>query len=126
VEMLIGEIGALGSSPLIDLDMLVMLGGRERNLEEYKALFTSAGFGFSRATPTSNHALPPQDKADVEVRPRRCVATRPAAEDDHGQDVGVTRGAGDHPIQGWARTGVHVSMICAVARRPNLTVGERS
>jgi O-methyltransferase domain len=58
VEMLIGEIGAPGSSPLIDLDMLVMLGGRERNLEEYKALFTSAGFAFSRATPTSTPRVP--------------------------------------------------------------------
>jgi O-methyltransferase domain len=58
VEMLIGEIGAPGSSPLIDLDILVMLGGRERNLEEYKALFTSAGFGFSRATPTSTPRVP--------------------------------------------------------------------
>ena len=53
VEMLIGEIGTPGFSPLIDLDMLVMLGGRERNLEEYKALFTAAGFRFSSATPTS-------------------------------------------------------------------------
>ena len=53
VEMLIGEIGTTGFSPLIDLDMLVMLGGRERNLEEYKALITAAGFRFSHATPTS-------------------------------------------------------------------------
>jgi hypothetical protein len=32
--------------------MLVMLGSRERNLDEYKALFTAAGFLFSSATPT--------------------------------------------------------------------------
>jgi hypothetical protein len=34
-------------------DMLVMLGGRERNLEEYKALFSAAGLRFSSVTPTS-------------------------------------------------------------------------
>ena len=53
VEQLIDEIGTPGFAPLLDLDMLVMLGGRERNLDEFKALFTAAGFRFSSATPTS-------------------------------------------------------------------------
>lgn len=53
IEMLIGEIGTPGSAAMMDMDMLVMLGGRERNLEEYKALFTAAGFRFSNTTPSS-------------------------------------------------------------------------
>jgi O-methyltransferase domain/Dimerisation domain len=53
VEMLIGEIGTPGFAPLIDLDMLVLLGGRERHLEEYEALFAAAGFRFASAFPTS-------------------------------------------------------------------------
>lgn len=53
VESLIDEIGTPGFAPILDMTMLVELGGRERNLEEYKALFTAAGFRFSSATPTS-------------------------------------------------------------------------
>jgi hypothetical protein len=53
VESLIGQIGAPDSASMLDMTMLVVLGGRERNLEEYKALFTEAGFRFSGATPTS-------------------------------------------------------------------------
>jgi ubiquinone/menaquinone biosynthesis C-methylase UbiE len=52
-ESLIDEIGTPGFAPMIDMNMLVMLGGRERNLEEYKALFTAADFRFSSITPTS-------------------------------------------------------------------------
>jgi hypothetical protein len=53
VESLIGQIGAPDSASMLDMTMLVVLGGRERNLEEYTALFTAAGFRFSNATPTS-------------------------------------------------------------------------
>jgi len=52
-EMLIGEIGTPGVGPMMDLNMMVVLGGRERDLEEYKALLTAAGFRFSSATPTA-------------------------------------------------------------------------
>ena len=32
-------------TPLMDLNMLVMLTGRERTLEEYQGLFSDSGFG---------------------------------------------------------------------------------
>jgi hypothetical protein len=53
VEQLIDEIGKPGFSPPLDLNMLVMLGGRERNLEEFKVLFTASGFRFAKFTATS-------------------------------------------------------------------------
>ena len=52
-ESLIDEIGQPGSAAMMDINMLVMLGGRERNLEEYKTLLAAAGFRFSCTTPTS-------------------------------------------------------------------------
>jgi hypothetical protein len=53
VELLMGEVGVAGFGPMVDLTMLVTLGGRERTLDEYKALLSTAGFRFSRITPTS-------------------------------------------------------------------------
>ena len=53
VEMLLDEIGTPSFAPLMDLNMLVLLGGRERNLEEFKALFAAGGFRFSRSISTS-------------------------------------------------------------------------
>jgi hypothetical protein len=53
VEQLIDAIGRPGFTPLLDLNMLVTLGGRERNLDEFKALFAAAGFRLASATPTS-------------------------------------------------------------------------
>ncbi|WP_216847015.1 methyltransferase [Granulicella sp. L60] len=53
VDMLVDEIGARGIAPIIDLTMLVLLGGRQRSLDEYKVLFSAAGFRFVRATPTT-------------------------------------------------------------------------
>ena len=55
VEMLLDEIGTPGFAPLMDLNMLVILGGRERNLEEYKALFAAAGFRFSSIHQLRHH-----------------------------------------------------------------------
>jgi hypothetical protein len=52
VEMLVPE--AVSPSPvhLMDLDMLVMLGGRERTADELAALFGAAGLRFGRVVPT--------------------------------------------------------------------------
>jgi O-methyltransferase domain/Dimerisation domain len=52
-ETLIGEIGTPGLVPLIDLTMMVLLGGKERSLEEFQALFNAAGFRFTTIKPTS-------------------------------------------------------------------------
>lgn len=43
IDYLVGELGAPGPAPLMDLNMLVMTGGRERDLAEFDALFQSAG-----------------------------------------------------------------------------------
>jgi hypothetical protein len=37
---------------LIDLEMLMMPGGRERSESEFRALFNSAGFELTRVIPT--------------------------------------------------------------------------
>ena len=44
-ELVLGEVGATELAPLMDLNMLVMLTGRERSLGEYNDLLTQAGFG---------------------------------------------------------------------------------
>jgi O-methyltransferase domain len=51
VEMLLGELGEPGLAPLMDLNMMVMLTGRERTLAEYSALLKDAGLRFSNSTP---------------------------------------------------------------------------
>lgn len=43
IDYLVGELGSPGPAPLMDLNMLVMTGGRERDLAEFDALFESAG-----------------------------------------------------------------------------------
>jgi hypothetical protein len=53
VEILVGELGDTGYEPLIDLTMMVVLGGRERSLEEFRGLFSRAGFALRVAKPTS-------------------------------------------------------------------------
>jgi len=45
IELVLGEIGEAGLAPMMDMNMLVMLPGRERTLEEYSGLLASAGFG---------------------------------------------------------------------------------
>jgi len=51
IEMLLGEMGEPGIAPLNDLNMMVMLTGRERTLSEYRALLKQAGLRFSKSTP---------------------------------------------------------------------------
>ena len=51
IEMLLGEIGEPGLAPLTDLNMMVMLTGRERTLAEYCGLLKDAGLRFSNSTP---------------------------------------------------------------------------
>jgi O-methyltransferase domain/Dimerisation domain len=52
VEMLITDQGPPSPAPLLDLDMLVMLTGKERTAEEFAALFASAGLKLYSVTPT--------------------------------------------------------------------------
>ncbi len=52
VDYLVGETGAAGLPPLMDMNMLVMTGGRERDITEFDAIFEAAGLrrtGISRA-----------------------------------------------------------------------------
>jgi hypothetical protein len=51
VEMVLGETGKPGLAPLVDLNMMVMLAGREPTLAEYCALLKDAGPRFSKSTP---------------------------------------------------------------------------
>lgn len=43
VDHLVGDPGDPGPAPRMDMNMLVMTGGRERDMEEFDALFDSAG-----------------------------------------------------------------------------------
>jgi hypothetical protein len=43
IEQVLGDIGQPGPAPLMDLNMMVMLGGRERSETEYGQLFAAAG-----------------------------------------------------------------------------------
>jgi hypothetical protein len=52
VEMLISDAGPPSPAPLLDLNMLVMLTGKERTAEEFSALFARAGLRFTGVTPT--------------------------------------------------------------------------
>ena len=49
-ELLIGDQPS--AAPLMDLNMLVMLTGRERTADEFGALFAKAGLRLSSVTPT--------------------------------------------------------------------------
>jgi hypothetical protein len=51
IEILLGEMGEPAFGSLMDLNMMVMLTGRERTLDEYRALIEKAGFHFSKVTP---------------------------------------------------------------------------
>jgi hypothetical protein len=51
IEALLGEIGEPGFAPFMDLNMMVMLTGRERTLAEYSALLKDAGLRLSQTTP---------------------------------------------------------------------------
>ncbi|WP_234045719.1 acetylserotonin O-methyltransferase [Streptomyces adelaidensis] len=52
VEMPLGPVGQPGFAPLLDLDMLAVLPGRERELTAYDALFAAAGLRRTKVTPT--------------------------------------------------------------------------
>ena len=52
VEMVVPADGASSFAQLMDLNMLVMLTGRERTAGEYRALLEAAGFRFDRLIPT--------------------------------------------------------------------------
>jgi len=52
VEMLITDQGPPSPAPLLDLNMLVMLTGKERTADEFGALFAKAGLKLSGVTPT--------------------------------------------------------------------------
>ncbi len=52
VEMLVPEDGTPSPALLLDLNMLVMLPGRERTAAEMRALFAKAGLELTRTTPT--------------------------------------------------------------------------
>ena len=41
-------------SAVIDIGMLVFLGGRERNAEEFRGLLERAGFDLTRIVPTAS------------------------------------------------------------------------
>ena len=51
VELLLGEMGEPAMGPLMDLNMMVMLTGRERTLDEFRRLIEKAGFHFSKVQP---------------------------------------------------------------------------
>jgi hypothetical protein len=44
-------MGEPGFAPFSDLNMMVMLTGRERTLSEYRALLKQAGFRLDKSTP---------------------------------------------------------------------------
>jgi O-methyltransferase domain/Dimerisation domain len=52
VEMVVPEVGANCFSKLLDLNMLVMTGGRERTKAEFAALLDAAGFRLAKIVPT--------------------------------------------------------------------------
>jgi hypothetical protein len=43
IDHLIGETGQPGLAPLMDMNMLDMTGGKERQIAEFDSLFTAAG-----------------------------------------------------------------------------------
>ncbi len=59
VESVVPEGNKPGMAKFMDLNMLVMTGGRERTEEEYRALFAQAGFKLTRVIsgPHSEHAI---------------------------------------------------------------------
>lgn len=57
VEMPLGPIGEPGFAALLDLNMLAVLPGRERDLAHYDALFAAAGLRRTKVTPRSLQSL---------------------------------------------------------------------
>ena len=63
LESVLGPENQPDFGKLIDLEMLLMTGGRERNEEEFKALFARAGYRLTRLVPTASPL------AVIEARP---------------------------------------------------------
>ena len=64
VESVIAEGNEAGLGKIMDLEMLVMPGGKERTEEEFRRLFESAGFTLTRVVPTRSPL------SVIEARPR--------------------------------------------------------
>ncbi len=52
IERLLGEMGDAHAAALMDLNMMVVLGGRERDRSEYEQLFAASGLRLTCVTPT--------------------------------------------------------------------------
>jgi len=52
VEMVIPDDNAPSMAAMVDMNMLVMLPGRERSLQEYRSLLEAAGLGLDRVIET--------------------------------------------------------------------------
>ncbi|WP_033285785.1 methyltransferase [Streptomyces sp. NRRL F-525] len=57
VDHLVDDAGRPGLAPLMDMNMLAMTGGRERQLAEFDALFTAAGLHRVTVTPAGAFAV---------------------------------------------------------------------
>jgi hypothetical protein len=53
IEQVLGDIGQPGPAPLMDVNMMVMLGGRERSETEYGQLFAAAGLRLATTIETN-------------------------------------------------------------------------
>ena len=51
IEQPLGEMNEPGSAPLMDLNMMVMLTGRERSVSQYRELFATSGLRLAKVTP---------------------------------------------------------------------------
>jgi hypothetical protein len=54
IEMTIPDDNRPSAAQLFDLNMLVMTGGQERMVSEYRALLAKAGFRLTRVIPTGS------------------------------------------------------------------------
>jgi hypothetical protein len=74
IERLLGEIGEPRLAPLTDLNMMVLLTGRERTLAEYCGLLKDADLRFSKSTPICSQMAIIEAVADVTetTEERRC------------------------------------------------------
>jgi len=57
VDHLVGAVGRPGLAPLMDMNMLDMTGGRERELGEFDALFSAAGLRRVKVSPAGAFAV---------------------------------------------------------------------
>src|SRR5262249_11722046 len=57
IDHLITEIGVPGIAPLMDMNMLDMTGGKERETAEFDALFAAAGLRRTKITPAGGYAV---------------------------------------------------------------------